>query len=127
MELPKDIKNEIWEFCRVNDIPNIDDFILKLVKQGFTVEKFDATPESRVVEKIVEKIVEVPVEKIVEKIVELPVELENDELSQSLNDHVILVKELRIDLDKCRSSNDNLRSELELEKQKNKKDFYGER
>ena len=115
MELPKDIKNEIWEFCRVNDIPNIDDFILKLVKQGFTVEKFGATPESRVVEKIVEKIVEVPVE------------LENDELSQSLNDHVILVKELRIDLDKCRSSNDNLRSELELEKQKNKKDFYGER
>ena len=69
MDLPKNLKDEIWDYCRVNNIPNIDEFTLKLVKQGFTVEKFGATPTTKVVEKEVEKIVEVPVEKIVEKIV----------------------------------------------------------
>ena len=78
MEIPKKLKNEIWEYCRMNDISNIDEFIIKMVRQGYTVEKFGATPigtgEITEVEKIVEKIVEVPVEKIVEKTIEVPVE-----------------------------------------------------
>jgi len=78
MEIPKKLKNEIWEYCRMNDISNIDEFIVKMVRQGYTVEKFGATPvgsgEITEVEKIVEKIVEVPVEKIVEKTIEVPVE-----------------------------------------------------
>ena len=44
MELPKDIKDEIWDYCRVNDISSVDDFITKMVKQGFTSEKFGSTP-----------------------------------------------------------------------------------
>ena len=78
MEIPKKFKDEIWDYCRVNDIPNIDEFILKMITQGFTVEKYGAAPTARerIVEKIVEKIVEVPVDKIVEKIVEVPVEKE---------------------------------------------------
>ena len=63
MEIPKELKDEIWEYCRSNDILNVNDFMLRLVKQGFTIEKFGATPNSNVVEKIVEKIIEVPVEK----------------------------------------------------------------
>lgn len=63
MVIPKSLKDEIWEYCRVNNISNIDEFTLKLIKQGFTIEKFGATPEAK--ERIVEKIVEVPVEKIV--------------------------------------------------------------
>lgn len=78
MEIPKKLKDEIWEYCRMNDIPNIDEFITKMVRQGYTVEKFGATPvgagEVTEVEKVVEKIVEVPVEKIVEKTIEVPVE-----------------------------------------------------
>tara|TARA_S200002703_G_scaffold1341_5_gene2383 strand:- start:300 stop:839 length:540 start_codon:yes stop_codon:yes gene_type:complete len=78
MEIPKKLKNEIWEYCRMNDISNIDEFIIKMVRQGYTVEKFGATPvgagEITEVEKIVEKIIEVPVEKIVEKTIEVPVE-----------------------------------------------------
>jgi len=79
MEIPKKLKDEIWEYCRMNDISNIDEFIIKIVQQGYTVEKFGATPvgagEVTEVEKIVEKIVEVPVEKIVEKTIEVPLEI----------------------------------------------------
>ena len=71
MEIPKKLKDEIWEYCRMNDIPNIDEFIIKMIRQGYTVEKFGATPvgtgEVQEVEKIVEVIKEVPVEKVVEK------------------------------------------------------------
>jgi hypothetical protein len=78
MEIPKNLKDEIWEYCRLNDISNIDEFIVKMVRQGYTVEKFGATPlgttEVKEVEKIVEVIKEVPVEKIVEVIREVPVE-----------------------------------------------------
>ena len=78
MEIPKKLKDEIWEYCRLNDISNIEDFIIKMVRQGYTVEKFGATPlgtgEVKEVEKVVEVIKEVPVEKIVEVTKEIPVE-----------------------------------------------------
>jgi hypothetical protein len=78
MEIPKNLKDEIWEYCRLNDISNIDEFIIKMVRQGYTVEKFGATPlggnEVKEIEKIVEVIKEVSVEKIVEVIREVPVE-----------------------------------------------------
>jgi uncharacterized protein YaiI (UPF0178 family) len=78
MEIPKNLKDEIWEYCRLNDISNIDEFIIKMVRQGYTVEKFGSTPlgstEVKEVEKIVEVIKEIPVEKIIEVIREVPVE-----------------------------------------------------
>jgi len=80
MEIPKKLKEEVWEYCRVNDISNIDDFTIKMMQQGFTVEKFGATPfgegvgEVKEVEKIVEVTVEKIVERVVEKIVKVPVE-----------------------------------------------------
>jgi chromosome segregation ATPase len=78
MEIPKKLKDEIWEYCRLNDISNIDDFVIKMVRQGYTVEKFGSTPlgngEVTEVEKVIEVIKEVTVEKIIEKIVEVPVE-----------------------------------------------------
>jgi hypothetical protein len=78
MEIPKKIKDEIWEYCRLNDIPNIDDFIVKMIRQGYTAEKFGSTPVGeggvKEVEKIVEVIKEVTVDKIVEVIKEVPIE-----------------------------------------------------
>jgi len=70
MELPKRLKDEIWEYCRLNDIPNIDDFITKMIQQGYTVEKFGSTPINSGNVTEVEKIVEVPVEVIKEVIIE---------------------------------------------------------
>ena len=88
MKLPKDIKNEIWEYCKANNITNVDEFITSMLTRGFTAEKFGSVPwekpaKVKEVEKIVEKevIKEVPVEvikeveKIVEKKVEVPVEV----------------------------------------------------
>jgi ribosomal protein S13 len=98
MTLPKQLNDEIWDYCRVNSITNIDDFIIKLVKQGFTVEKFGATPQ--VNERIVEKIVEVPVEK--------EVYVSNDDEVNKLTDKI-----------------NQLIIELDLERKK-KKDIYGE-
>ena len=96
MELPKQIKDEIWEYCRVNNISNVDEFTIKMVQQGFTSEKFGATPwdkPAEIIEKEVEKIVEkevikeVPVEVIkeVEVIREIKV-TDNDETNKLLSE-----------------------------------------
>jgi hypothetical protein len=114
MELPKLLKDEIWDYCRVNNITNIDDFTLKLVKQGFTVEKYGATPEVKTVEKIVEKIVEVPVT------------LENNEVSESLTKYMGLYDQSQADNKKLADQILDLSKQLEAEEKRNKKDLYGE-
>lgn len=70
MEIPKKIKDDIWEYCKINDISNIDEFIVKLIKQGFTSEKYGSTPIGSPQTVEIEKIVEVPVDVIKEVIVE---------------------------------------------------------
>ena len=82
MEIPKKIKDSIWDYCKLNDISNIDEFILKMLNQGFNIEKYGSTPFSELIEKeVVEKIVEVPVEvKVIEYkdkevIKEVPIEV----------------------------------------------------
>jgi len=129
MELPKSLKDEIWEYCRVNNITNIDDFTLKLIKQGFTIEKFGSTPKTNVVEKVVEKIVEVPVEKIVEKIVEVPVPMVDSKLSDELTKQIELLNSTKNELTSVLDINERLKQELieEKEKNKNRKDIYGEK
>ena len=157
MEVPKKLKDEIWEYCRLNDISNIDEFIIKMIRQGYSIEKFGATPlgttEVKEVEKIVEVIREVPVEKIIEKEVFITDDIQITELTNKLTQ---LEEEKRIfstkttEIDTIReefstktvemenifhyklSLKDNeiekLKSELEAEKKKPKKetDFYGE-
>jgi hypothetical protein len=115
MEIPKELKDEIWEYCRSNDILNVNDFMLRLVKQGFTIEKFGATPNSNVVEKIIEKIVEVPVEK--------EVFITDDTSMKKLTNDLNKVNDLNTSLE---SEVARLTKELAEEKIKNKKDIYGE-
>lgn len=94
MELPKKLTDEIWDYCRLNGITDIDSFTIKMVTQGFTVEKYGATPSERIIETTVEKIVEVPVEKIVEvvkeieKIVEKEVYVTDNEAFKKLTDEI---------------------------------------
>jgi len=89
MEVPKKLKDEIWEYCRLNDISNIDEFIINMIRQGYSVEKFGATPlgttEVKEVEKIVEVIREVPVEKIIEKEVFITDDIQITELTNKLS------------------------------------------
>jgi len=133
MELPQQIKNEIWDYCRLNNVTNIDEFTMKLVKQGFTVEKFGASPA--VAEKIVEKIVEV--EKVVEVIVEKEVYITDDLETKKMVDEINkLQKEsttnngvqskLKEQISKLTEQLKTVNKELEKEKNKNKTDIYGE-
>lgn len=143
LEISKQLKDEIWDYCRLNSITNIDEFTMKILKQGFTVEKYGATPQviEKKVEVPVEKIVEKIVEKEVEKIVEIPVEKEvyitDDSQTIELTNKL---KELEKERDELKTStefykremerfqkewNDTLQK-LEIEQKKNKRDFYGE-
>lgn len=108
LTFPADLNNEIWDYCRLNGITNIDEFKIKLLRQGFTVEKYGATPESKVVEKIVEVIKEVPVEKIVEKVITNDEEIQK--LHQQLQEQNTEIEELK----------------TKLKEALKKKDIYGE-
>ena len=66
MKIPKQIKSEIEEYCRINDIKDIETFIVENIKVGFNVEKYGNAPF--VQEIVVEK--EVPVETIKEIVIE---------------------------------------------------------
>ena len=52
MEIPKKIMDQIWEYCRLNKITDIEDFTIKMVKQGFNVEKFGSTPIAEILAKL---------------------------------------------------------------------------
>lgn len=143
MEVNKEINDEIWNYCRANNITNIDEFMLKCLKQGFTAEKYGATPSvkekivEKIVEKEVEKIVEVPVEKIVEITIEKEVFItDNKEMGkltkeiEKLNKHVQLAAEAKDkalkELATLEIDHKKLKIELEQEKKKKKTDLYGE-
>ena len=78
---------DILEYCKLNNITDIELFVTQCFKQGFDIKKYgflgkteETVKEVEVikeVEKIVERRVEIPVETIkeVEKIVEVPVEV----------------------------------------------------
>ena len=78
---------DILEYCKLNNINDIELFVTQCFKQGFDIKKYgflgkteEIVKEVEVikeVEKIVERRVEIPVETIkeVEKIVEVPVEV----------------------------------------------------
>jgi hypothetical protein len=143
MEVNKELNDEIWNYCRTNNITNIDAFMLKCLKQGFTSEKFGATPnlKEKIVEVPVETIVEVPVETIVEKIVEVPVEkkiyITDDKEMKKLTKEIDrlngIIKTTAENKDKAidelaalEIDNKKLKIELEQEKKKKKTDLYGE-
>jgi len=142
MEIPKTFKDEIWDYCRANNITNIDEFTLKCLKQGFTALKFGSTPtpvKEVIVE--VEKIVEVPVEKIVEVPVEKEVYITDNSEMQKLTEEIerlqkaltktmndrngdIFALEQQI-IEKTKEVK-TLTEQLQEEKNKKKRDIYGE-
>jgi hypothetical protein len=81
MTIPKNIKDEINQYCKLNNIENVDSFFIKIIKSGFDIEKYGLLNdvEPKIIEKEIEKIVyrdvikEVPVIEYVE--IEKPVEV----------------------------------------------------
>lgn len=163
MELPKELKDEIWNYCRLNDITDLNAFMVRMLKQGYNIEKYGATPFKmgqkepeiiekeiiREVEKIVEVIKEIIVEKevIVEVIKEVPVEVIKEIIVEKISDitenrvevpvevikEVIVEKEVILEkivevpikndeqVKKLEQQVENLKIELELEKNRNYK------
>ena len=105
MELPKDLKDKVWNYCRLNDITDVNGFIIKTLKKGLDVEvygllgktlnegekdlKTGGIEEKRVeievireirVEVPVEVIKEVPVDRVVEKIIYTTNDIQINEL-----------------------------------------------
>jgi hypothetical protein len=40
MEIPKELKDKIWNYCRINDITDLNAFIIKTLKKGFDIEVY---------------------------------------------------------------------------------------
>tara|TARA_R110002020_G_scaffold214696_3_gene421778 strand:+ start:4274 stop:4711 length:438 start_codon:yes stop_codon:yes gene_type:complete len=115
--MDKRLRKEFEEYCKLNEIEDVEDFIGKCTKDGFTLDKYGVAPflpKSQIQEIPVEKevikevIVEVPVEKevIIEKIITK--EIDNTELLTKLETYQ---KEL---LDKDKTINEQ---QTELKKQ----------
>ena len=139
MEIPYELKEEITEYCRLNSIDDTQKFMVKMIRQGYTVEKYGTSPIvpqviEKEVEKIVEKIVEVPVEVVVEKEVIKEVEkivekiiTDDSQVRELLTKIDSLTLELskekekvsNSEIDKLHQKISNLESLLELEKNRN--------
>jgi len=44
MDIPNDLNSEILLYCKLNDITNIDEFKIKLLRSGFLIEKYGVQP-----------------------------------------------------------------------------------
>jgi hypothetical protein len=65
MEIPTNLKKEIDDFCKANNIEDIDQFIIKVLKRGFTMEKYGITPAfDKINEVLADNVREIRVEVI---------------------------------------------------------------
>jgi hypothetical protein len=126
-------KNDILNYCKVNNIEDIDLFVKQCFKQGFDIKKYgflgktDEVKERIVevevikeVEKIVEVVKEIPIETIkeVEKIVEVPVEkvvTKIEYISDKTNEDelVLKIQELEENMSKKENELDEVRRNLD--------------
>lgn len=57
MEIPKDLLDDIKEYCKANSIVDVDKYIIKIIRQGHLVEKFGSTPFSKEPEVIIKEVI----------------------------------------------------------------------
>ena len=118
MEIPKKLKDEFWEYCRLNNITDIDSFMLKSLQQGFNIEKYGTEPfkiggDPEVIEKEVIKVITATTE--VEVVREVPVEIEVIKEVEKIVEVTVtdneLIDKLQEDLAKANSNLDNILGE----------------
>lgn len=51
IEIAKNLEKEINDYCKINKIDNVNDFINKIIKSGFTIEKFGNHPPEEIINK----------------------------------------------------------------------------
>jgi hypothetical protein len=66
-ELPDKLKNDIIEYCKLNNIDDVNKFIIKLIRDSFTIEKFGLLPNIPIkkVEEVKKETIEIKVEQII--------------------------------------------------------------
>ena len=115
IELPSNLKENIEAYCKLNEVEDVNDFVIKCAKDGLTLDKYGVAPflpKSQIQEVPVEKeivkevIKEIPVEKeiIVEKIITKEVKdkhliEELEKLKKELKEKDMLIQEQKIKME----------------------------
>jgi hypothetical protein len=109
--ISKKLKDEMWGYCRMNDITNVDKFIERMAQQGFSVEKYGTEPnrpeinEVEVIKEVtVEVIKEVPVEVIKEIVVVKEVYVTDDDVVNKLQEEIVKLNEQLVIIKKNEST-----------------------
>ena len=124
MKVSKKIKDEVLEYCKLNNISDIETFMLKALQQGFNIEKYGITPfkiggkELEVIEKEVIKVITATTE--VEVVREVPIEIEVIREVEKIVEVTVTDNEL---IDKLKEEINKLGGEIT----KLEKDLDGER
>lgn len=108
IKISEELETDIKLYCKLNNIIDVDEYVNKILKQGHIIEKYGSSPV------------------IKEKVIESSVNPINTELSKDLNEYVALNEKLKTELTDALNLSEKLNKELETEKNKNKKDLYGE-
>jgi hypothetical protein len=56
MEIPKELVNDIISYCNANNITDIDGYLKRIINVAQTIEKYGATPITKIIEKEVLKL-----------------------------------------------------------------------
>lgn len=128
MNLNKNQLNNVYDFCKLNNIEDVNKFMVDCFSQGFNIKKYGLIgDETSVKEVVVEKMVEVPVEVIkeveVEKIIEkkIPVEVikEVEKIVEVPVEKIVYIQdkkdgEVVSNLDNIHDKKDEIISELKI-------------
>lgn len=71
MEIPNKIQEEILYYCKINNIEDVDKFLIKILTNGFNIAKYGNGPTSVVIapkEEIEIKVKPKPIKTVKEKI-----------------------------------------------------------
>jgi phosphomevalonate kinase len=103
IEIPQNIKEEFEQYCKLNEIKEINDLAFRCFISGFNIEKYGPTPMGQ--KEVIEKVIEV--EKIIEKIVEKEIPITDDSKTQEFLTEIQKLKNQYKDLENLTGEKDS--------------------
>tara|TARA_R110000765_G_scaffold407239_1_gene504486 strand:- start:33 stop:503 length:471 start_codon:yes stop_codon:yes gene_type:complete len=103
IEIPQNIKEEFEQYCKLNEIKEINDLAFRCFISGFNIEKYGPTPMGH--KEVIEKVIEV--EKIIEKIVEKEIPITDDSKMQEFLTEIQELKDQYKDLENITGEKDS--------------------
>ena len=103
IEIPQNIKEEFEQYCKLNEIKEINDLAFRCFISGFNIEKYGPTPMGH--KEVIEKVIEV--EKIIEKIVEKEIPITDDSKIQEFLTEIQELKDQYKDLENITGEKDS--------------------